>query len=156
MDNNINIKLFNTDENNIAMPSVGNDDIKEQSSLMSESIDKAILGSQVKTLILPEDLDIYPTNYIFDFTDLQSINAIQKEALKSIVSLNGNVQLYIYKKSSGLMGFGMGEQYSLERMIPLIKQFVFENKIKVYKNFEKDKPLIEVVSRDITKMRLNL
>ena len=50
----------------------------------------------------------------------------------------------------------MGEQYSLERMIPLIKQFVFENKIKVYKNFEKDKPLIEVVSRDITKMRLNL
>ena len=153
---NSNIKLFNTDENSVAMPSIQENSIEVQSELISESIDKAILGQQVKTLILPEDIEIYPQNYIFDFTDLESINTIQREALKSVVSMHGDVELYLYKKSSGLMAFGKGEKYSLERMVPIVKQYVFENKIKIYKNFEPGKPVKEVVSRDITKMRLNL
>ena len=156
MDNKDNIKLFNTDENAIQMPSIGTDMSDEQSSLISESIDGAILGEHVKTLILPEDLEIYPLNYIFDFTDLQSINSIQREALKSLVSMQGDVQLYLYRKSSGLTAFGMGEKYSLERMVPLIRQYIFENKIIIYKNFELGKPVSEVSSRDITKMRLHL
>ena len=50
----------------------------------------------------------------------------------------------------------MGDKYSLERLVPLVREYVFNNEIKVYKNFKVgDKPE-EVDHKDITKMRLNL
>lgn len=156
MDNTEGIKLFNTDGTNVSMPKINNDDITKESELVSESIDGAILGDKVKTLIVPEDTEIAPFNYIFDFTDLQSITVIQKSSLKSLISLYGDVQLYIYNKQKGLTAFGMGDRYSLERIVPIIREYVFNNEIKVYKNFRIGEKPEEVDRKDITKMRLNL
>lgn len=156
MDSNGNIKLFNTDQDNVAMPSIGVATVDEQSALISESIEEAISGEQVKTLILPEDSEIAPLNYIFDFSDVQSINKIQQSALKALVARDGDVQLYLYRKQGGLTAFGEGNKYVLERMIPLIRHHVFNNEIKIYKNFAVGQEVEEVFAKDITKMRLNL
>lgn len=156
MDENSNIKLFNADQNKIEMPSINQDLSDEQAKLISDDIQKAISGEQVKIIIVQEDIEISPLNYIFDFTDLSAINVIQKEALKALISKTGDIQLYLYKKQSGLIAFGMGNKYDLERMVPLIKHNVFNDEIKIYKNFKIGSTPEEVVSKDITKMRLNL
>lgn len=156
INNNINIKLFKEDKNEVAMPSIGTDMTSEQEELISDSIDTAIGGEQVKVVILKEVEEIAENNYIFDFTDLQSINVIQKEALKSLVSNTGNVQLYLYKKGSGLTSFGMGDRYNLELMVPLVKNYVFNDEVKVYKNYKVGERVKEVIGKDITKMRLHL
>jgi hypothetical protein len=156
MDNEENIKLFSVDENDIALPSIDSTVTETESKLISESIDGAILGEKIKTLILKEDTEIAPYNYIFDFTTLESINVMQKQSLKSLVSKYGDVQLYLYNKKNGLIAFGMGDKYSLERLVPLIRLHVFNNEIKVYKDFKVGEPVQEVNSKDITKMRLNL
>ena len=156
MDNTSDIKLFKEDKNEVAMPSIDTEMTSEQAELISESIDKAIGGEQVKVVILKEVDEIAEDNYIFDFTELASINVIQKEALKSLVTNNGNVQLYLYKKGSGLTSFGSGDRYNLEMMIPLVRNYVFNSEIKIYKNYKVGEPAKEVISKDITKMRLHL
>lgn len=156
MDNESNIKLFNTDQNAIVMPHISTEVSEDKANLMSDTLDGAILGDKVKTLIIPEDTEIAPYNYIFDFSDLQSINVIQKSSLKSLISRYGDVQLYIYNKTRGLTAFGMGDKYSLERLVPLLREYVFNNEIKVYKNFMVGERPEEVEHKDITKMRLNL
>lgn len=156
MDNTSDIKLFKEDKNEIAMPSINIEMTSEQKELISDDINKAISGEQVKIVILKEVNEIAENNYVFDFTDLTSINVIQKEALKSLVSNNGNVQLYLYKKGSGLTSFGVGERYNLEMMVPLVRNYVFNSDIKIYKNYRVGEPAKEVVSKDITQMRLHL
>lgn len=151
------IQLFDSNNDEVIMPSIMTEKVQEeQAKLMSDSIDNAILGPNVKTLILPEDSQIAEYNYIFDFTKAEKISSIQKEALKALISSNGDTQLYLYKQQSGLLSIGFGDRYSLERVVPIIKQYVFDNEIPVYKNFKVGKPVTEVVSRDITKMRLKL
>lgn len=156
MDNDSGIKLFDVDKNDVVLPTIEKDATQESTELISEEIDGAILGDKVKTLIIPEDTDIAPYNYVFDFTNLQSINVVQKSSLKALISLYGDIQLYLYNDKNGLTAFGMGDKYSLERTVPLIKRFVFNDEIKIYKNFRVGEKLEEVVSKDITKMRLNL
>ena len=156
MDNESNIKLFNTDHNAIVMPHISAEVSEDTASLMNDTLADAILGDKVKTLIIPEDTEIAPYNYIFDFSDLQTINVIQKSSLKSLISRYGDVQLYIYNKTRGLTAFGMGDKYSLERLVPLVREYVFNNEIKIYKNFRVGERPEEVDHKDITRMRLNL
>lgn len=148
------MKLFETSGDNIIMPSV-NVSESDNDSLRSDSILGAITGEKVKTLIVPENTSIDETNYVFDFSETETVSVFQKEALKALASTNGDVSLYLYKKS-GLVKFGKGIQHNLERIIPLVRAHVFSNEIKVYKNFIPGEPVEEVESRDITKLRLNL
>lgn len=149
-----NLKLFGTSGDDIVMPSV---DASESvsDSLRSDSIASAITGERVKTLIIPENTSIDEVNYVFDFSETETVSVFQKEALKALASTNGDTSLYLYKKS-GLVKFGKGISYNLERIIPLVRAHVFSNEIKVYKNFMPGEPVNEVENRDITKLRLNL
>lgn len=152
----LNIQLFKDDGSKIAMPSISNEELEKQKSLVSENVEKGILGDTVKTLLIPEDAEIADLNYIFDFSTLESINPVQKEALKALVRLDGNVQLYLYKSEIGLTAFGTGDDFLLEKMVPLIKFHVFNDEIRVVKNFKRGHQLNEVKTMDFTKMRLNL
>lgn len=155
MDSTGNIKLFNTDQDKVVLPTIS-DNSEEESNLISDSIDNAILGEKVKTLIIPEDADIYPVNYVIDINNVKTLNRIQMQSVNSLKSIYGDVPLYLYNDSRGLVLFGMGDKYSLERMLPIVKTYVFEDEIKVYKNLTIDGKFTEVNGKDITKMRLNL
>lgn len=151
-----NISLFNDDGNNVAMPSIKKELDQNDKELVSESIDNAILNEQVKTLLLPETEEISPINYIFDFSEVESATFMQMLTIKGLKSKDGDVSIYLYNKNRALFFIGYGEKYKLERTLPIIKKFIFEDKIKIYKNFERDKEVNLVEGMDITQMRLNL
>lgn len=149
----------NTDSNSPDSSSDKNNDPDNEEIDLTKSyvdLNKTIMGEKVKTILIKEDVDIYPNNYVLDFSDIASINAIQKDVIKSLVSVDGDIKLYLYKKDTGLTSFGMGSKFKLETMIPLVKQYVFSDEIKVYKDFQVGEKIQEVVSRDITKLRMNL
>lgn len=151
----VNIKLFNSDTTEVALPNVSDEAVEEQKQLMSQSIEKEIGGRQVKKLILPEDSAIEHNNFLFDFSEVESISIFQKEAIKGLISNNGDTALYLYKPSS-LVRFGWGDRYTLERLIPIIREQVFGNEIRIFKDFQEGEPLNEVSKKDITKLRINL
>lgn len=151
-----NIKLFNDSSDEVKLPSVTAEQLQEQQKLRSADITDAISGSTIKTLLLPEETRISDRNFVFDFSDTDKISVFQKEALKSLVTANdGDTSLYLYRKN-GLVEFGKGVRHCLERLIPLMRACVFNNEIRVYKDFCVGKPVQEMESRDITKLRLNL
>lgn len=161
-DVNDTIQLFKHDQSVVSMPTVTEEEVQKQNEeLDSQDITGAISGKKIKTLLLPEESIISEINYIFDFSEVANISPFKKEALKSLVvpkdkeDENTIVSLYLYKKN-GLVEFGRGDRYVLERLMPLIKVHVFGDEIKIYKNFKRGKPLEEVSGRDITKLRLNL
>ena len=78
--------------------------------------------------------------------------------IKQLIQYNSDSRAFTawYNSKNGLTAFGMGDKFLLERLVPLIREHIFNNEIKVYKNFKVGNPLEEVNSKDITKMRLNL
>lgn len=155
MDNS-NINLFKDDGTKTLMPSISNELPSDDNSLISESIDRAILNEEVKTLLLPEHSEIAIKNYIIDFTNLPVVTRVQRTALHSILSKDGDVQVYFYTDKNGLYSLGYGDKYKLERLLPILKRYVFEDAINIYKDFKIGEPVQVVNSKDITKMRLNL
>lgn len=145
------IELFGTDANSVVIPSIE----EANTELYSENISEVLLAPKVDVISVPKDSKVNPNNFIFDFSNLDSISVMQKEVLKSLVSKDGNIELYLYRKN-GLISFGLGEKYYLERVIPLVKQWIFGDEIKVYKNFIPGKQIFEVTGRDFTKLRLNI
>ena len=151
-----NISLFKDDGTNVAMPSINTELDEKDNDLISDSIDGAILGDQVKTLLLPETTEIAELNYILDFSKAPPISKIQLLSMYSLLSKGGEVQIYVYNKEKALIALGYGDKYKLERLMPLIKTHVFEDKITIYKNFHiGEKPQV-IKSKDVTKMKLNL
>lgn len=152
------INIFGSNSDTTAiMPTIQTEVSNEQSELISDEnqVYDNIMHDTVVRISLPKEATIAEKNFIFDFSDMESISVFQKEALKSLVSTEGNVSLYLYKKNN-ITKFGEGEQFTLERMVPLLRHYVFCDDIKIYKDYAEGKPLEEIEARDITKLRLNL
>ena len=149
------IKLFNHDENKIVLPSMNRVVEPEENKLISESIEKDIGGDTVKTIRVKEDTEIMDVNFVLDLSNIDQVTNLQKEVIKSLVVKDGNTAVYMYKKQ-GLIKLGDGEKYTLERLLPLVKHYVFHDKLKIYKNFKKGEPVNEIDTRDITQLRLKL
>lgn len=152
MDSTDNLKLFNSEATDIAMPSL----IDTDESLISQDVQEAIADETVKVLRIPEETHIPEVNYVLDLSELDFITISQRSAIKAMLSSNGDVPMYFYTPT-GLTYFGSGDKYKLDMIIPCIKQDIFiEGNLHIYKDVKPGKPLQEVVGRDITKWRLNL
>lgn len=152
------INIFgNNSDTNAIMPTINSEISSEQSELISDKnqVYDNIMHDTVVRISLPKEAKIADKNFIFDFSNMESISVFQKEALKSLVAPEGNVSLYLYKKDT-ITKFGEGEQFNLERMIPLLRHYVFTDDIRIYKDYAEGKALEEIEARDITKLRLNL
>lgn len=152
MDSEKGLKLFNDDSPEIMMPSAN---IESNKGLQEGALKDAIDGEVVQRLVLPKSSIIDRENFVFDFSNVDTITIFQKEALKSLIKSEGTVSLYLYRPN-GMVKIGKGEKYSLERMVPLVKRYIFNDEINVYKNYIAGMPAKKVVSGDITQMRLNL
>ena len=150
------IKLVADSGDNAVMPNISKEQEEQGKALISPDITGIIAQKVVQTLIVPESVDIDPRNYVFDFSECESISVFKKEALKGLVSFDRkDVTLYLYKKNK-LIEFGKGDSYELDRIIPLMVQYVFDEDTKVYKDYTREKGAILVKDVDITKLRLNL
>lgn len=149
------ISLFDTPSDKLVMPSDNNEDLEKQKELTSNEVNGAIFGKNVKTVVLKEDDQITIPNYVLDFSECTEISVFQKEALKNLRHKDGDTAIYMYNKKSLLkLGYGLG--YKLENLLALTKRHVFSDEIKIYRDVEHNKPLEEVITRDITKLKLNL
>lgn len=152
-----NVTLFDTPESDFKMPTMLSEDQKKvQDKLISTDISKSVLGdNKVKIVVLPEESNIQTPNYVLDFTNCSEITIFQKEALMNLLSDDGDTALYLYNEKA-LTRFGYGMSHKLENLMPLTKKYVFGGDIKIYRDLKRDEPANEVISRDITKLRLNL
>ena len=64
-----NLNIFNDDGNEITLPS--SQELDE--SVISKGIDKAIEGETVKSLIIPEEMAVFPRNFVLDLTDVKEM-----------------------------------------------------------------------------------
>lgn len=157
------IKLFKDDSPVVAMPNISDEEVELQNKeLESKDITEAISGKMVKTILVPEEAVIEEQNYIFDFSNTESITIYKREALKTTLNPHAgsdperDVAIYLHNSSGKLLKIGYGDKYELERLIPLLKSYIFGDEIRIYKNFKKGCNVVEVKKRDITQLRLNL
>lgn len=151
-----NLQLFSHDQNKVVLPSVKVEDTEKSGiSLMSEGVLEDISGETVKTLRIKEEFEIDPNNFILDLSDVGQVTAAQKDVIKSLIAKDGDTAIYLYKKQ-GLIKLGVGNKYSLERVLPILKVHVFDNAIRIYKNFSRGCAVNEIDTKDITKLRLGL
>lgn len=151
----IEVNLFDAPADKLVMPSENNVELEKQKSLIENEIEGAIFGAKVKTVVLSEDSKIEIPNYVLDFSECTDISIFQKECLKNLRTKDGDTAIYMYNKQS-ILKIGYGHGYKLENLLALTKKHVFGDSIKIYRNVEKNKPLSELITRDITKLRLNL
>ncbi len=152
MEDSINIFGENSNET-FKMPS---QDINTNEELRSENIDRLILGETVKTLNIKETDNIADVNYIIDFSKIKSIQPIQKDVLKSLISpVGGDVTIYLYNESK-LISVGLGESSNLAKMMPLIQKYVFNEQVQIFKNYKVGEKPVLVQGKSISELRLNL
>lgn len=148
------INLFGSDLSEVSLPNISEKDVEDSKKLYSADISDAILGEQVETLIIPKETSINPENIVIDFSEIGSISTIQRDVIKSLVNEEGHTEIYLYKKNS-LVSIGVGDKYYMERVVPIIKDAIFNNEVRIYKNYQPGKPIYEITGRDFTKMRMN-
>lgn len=129
--------------------------LKSTSELMSVGVEKAISGSEVKSVMLPEDIDIIQPNYVIDLSDVGDVEAIQVMALDSILDEDGDMGLYIYKKGS-IQKAGMGHGWLLNRVIVSAMKNVFGDKCLIYRNYSPDKEVEVIDGKDLAHLRLSI
>lgn len=149
------VSLFDAPSDQLVMPGTNQPDLAKQAELTKSEIDNAIYGREVKVIVLPEEANIEYPNYVIDLTDISEITVFQKASLQNLLSKHGDTAIYFYLgKKFTRVGYGMA--YKLENLLALTKKHIFGDEIKVYRNVERDKPVDEIVSRDVTRLRLNL
>lgn len=129
--------------------------LKSGSELISEGLDRAILGDTVKSMMIPEDLNIAIPNYVIDFTSLDELYEFQMEAIDALLHPDGDVTIYAYTRA-GLAKLGRGLSSILDRILTLAISNLFEGKCTIYKDFIPGEPLKTVSEKDITTMRLSI
>ena len=92
------LNLFNSDLNDVVLPTVSAEDEQNNKELYSKDISDVILAPKVDVIVVPKDTNINENNFIFDFSEMLNISIMQKEVLKSLVSEQGNTEIYLYKK----------------------------------------------------------
>lgn len=162
------INLFDTPADTPLMPSAEQkladgsfttEDIKQGlksgADLISEGLDRAILGDTVKSMMIPEDVEIAVPNYVIDFTKLDELFEFQMEAIDALLHPDGDITLYAYTRA-GLAKLGRGLSSTLDRILPIAIGNLFESNCVIYKDFVPGEELKIVSEKDITTMRLSI
>ena len=124
-------------------------------SLISHGVEEALKGDMVKSLLIPETMDLLVPNYVMDFRKVKKLKKYQVKALTSIIAEDGDTAIYVCL-SNGLEKLGMGIGARLDRVLPAGVQSIFGDECMLYQDVEKGKPLREVKQQDVNKVRLRL
>lgn len=138
------------------MPNMKNLDIEGQKKLQAYETTEAVYAhNKIETLVIPKEQYIEEQNYVIDLSDVGEVTIFQKTALQNLLSKHGDVAIYFYMNEK-FMRVGMGDRVRLNYLIPLAKQHIFNNKIRIYRDYQVDKPVNEVTGLNIDDVRLNL
>lgn len=124
-------------------------------NLISRGVEEAISGSMVKSILIPETLELMTPNYVLDFRKAERLRKHQIMALSSIIDDDGDTAIYVCL-NNGMEKLGMGVGVSLERVLPAGVQSVFGDACVLYQDVERNKPLREIKRQDVNKIRLRI
>ena len=163
-----NIDLFANDGKAPIIPSIGEkvklpDSDKEFNqhsvsqgvSLISVGVEEAISGDKVKSVLIPETLEVSLPNYILDFRGAKNVREHCLAALEGMLTDEGDTHIYIWLDNV-LSRVGMGISSSLERILPPGMQSMFGNMCRIYQDAEPGRPVREIKQHDPSKIRLRL
>lgn len=166
----LNNNIFDSAPNDIVIPglaldfkevSIGEEDLSNKlkglEELMSdsESIEGAISGDVVKSVLLPEDTGIILPNYVIDLTKIEEIEPIQVMALDSLLNEDGDVGIYLYIKG-GIEKIGMSYGHIIDRIIVPAIGSIFNGGAPVYKDYQPGKAAVVADTNDIGSLRLSI
>ena len=160
--------LFDTDADKPIIPLfdqgiddgvITSDELRKQlngtESLKSVGLERAISGDTVKSVMIPEDVNILIPNYVIDISKVKEVQDCQSYGIDALVSSDGDTVLYYYTKE-GLARIGYGKSRTLDRILAIVVRRLFGSECKVYKDLEVGKPLKLVSRGDATTLRLDL
>ena len=124
-------------------------------SLISVGVEEAISGEMVKSVIIPETLEMCIPNYVLDFRGARNVRDHCLMALEGMLTDDGDTHIYIWlDKSLSRVGMGIGS--SLDRILAPGMTSLFGDMCRIYQDAETGKPVKEIRQHDPSKIRLRL
>lgn len=148
-------KIFDSDPEKPILPDEVNTNNNDIEDLKSQCIEDAITGEVVKSVLLEVENSIVIPNYVIDMSELKEIEPIQVNALDSLLNENGDVVIYIYLNGN-LQKIGMANSWVIHRIIVPAISTIFNNKCKIYKDFQVGKELNIINTKSIAHLRLSI
>lgn len=156
---NMEIDLFgeDNDANKVIMPGELNKESEEelQEQLVSADVLKAISAEQVKSVMLDEKETVDLPNYVIDLSQVDEVDPIQLMALDALLNEYGDTSIYLNTKT-GLSEAGKGFGEILNKILAKSMAHIFNNKCRVYRNYELGKEPREITGKDMSNLRLTI
>ena len=149
------IQLFDTGSSEVVMPSIKNTEVNTEVNLISEGLERAIKGETVKSLMIPEDMEVSLPNYVIDLCNVEPLYEFQAQGIDALLHPDGDTTIYA-NTPTGLVKLARGLSDILDRILAIAIANLFNNQAVIYKDFEPGKPLKLVSNKDITTMRLSI
>ena len=149
------VNLFADDGTAPLIPDTNTANCDDTKHLISEGLSKAIGGEVVKSLMIPENLEIYTPNYVLDFREAKILRKHQISILTTLVRDDGDTHIYVCL-ANGMEKIGMGVGSILDSILQPGLESIFGKACKLYKDVEIGKPVYEVTSSDHSTIRLDL
>lgn len=154
--NNAGLDLFGNDGRVPIKPSIDHDELNKNLSLKSNGIEDAIASSEyVKTLMIPENLNIELPNYVLDFRKAKVLRKHQIHTLTTLIRDDGDTNIYVCL-TNGMEKIGMGVGSILDTILLPGIQSVFGDACKLYKDVRPNYPVVELKQQDPKSIRLDL
>lgn len=151
-DNRDTIKIFNITDDSVVLPS---GDTINNEYLISDGLDQAISGDTVKSIMIPEEINILLPNYVIDFSNIKEIYEFQALALDSFIREEGDATIYINTKT-GITKLGHSDLDTLDKVLVTALSVLFNGECMVYRNYIPNKELQPVYKTDNNNIRLGL
>lgn len=151
------LKLFQDDGKNPIGPQSKNN---KNSELITHGVEDALKGEKVKTLLIPETIEILLPNYVLDFRKAVKLRQHQIQSLATILVDDGDTAIYVCLQGQNgsimMERIGMGDSEVLGGiLLPGVKS-IFGKSCKLYRDVERGRPLKEMRQYDPEKIRLRI
>lgn len=129
--------------------------IHNGANLISHGVEEALKGDVVKSILIPEALDLTLPNYLIDFRNISKIRRHQVIALDDMLSDDGDTAIYVFLKN-GMTKLGMSDSSRIDDIILAGVKSIFGKDCLLFQNVERGKPLRELKQKDVNKIRLRI
>lgn len=156
-DNSTNdVSLFSDDGQSPTLPSSNiQSSSKELNPIKPDDLEGALKGDTVKSLLIPETLDLVLPNYVLDFRKAGKLRKHQISALATMLSEDGDVAIYV-SLPDGIDQIGMAISTTIDRVLPAGITSIFGDNCTLYKDVQRGQPLMEIKQNDVKSVRLQL
>jgi len=153
---NMEIEVFEgIDDSEMEIPKQEDNKDNIANKLMTVGIEEALVGDEVKSVLIPDDKSVIKPNYVINISNIKTVEHAQITALDSLLHVDGNVAIYLYMNNK-MQKVGMAYSNIVDRLIVVAVNNIFNNDCEIYKDVEVGKKVKMINSKDISYLRLSI